>query len=620
MLFSPPQTQAIEETLPSQPTYTLRPLNYSVSYRQNVCDRQESFHNGNVTLRFALEGLQLRPFFLMGLSRFSPADGNGSVPLQTREPAIRILDELAERARFTWRDSYGVGNLADALDDGTTGEESNKVNIAGGPQRNRFNANLDQILHWAVRTHDLFGNGAWWYKRKRNCRPKVFVVLNRLAFGLAEFSKTLSRVANGTSFLEGHIDASIIMVGKADEEVAGVDLFSFLAPFDWQVWLMTLLTMVIAGLVYQWMEWINEDSDRQDLQKKPSETMYFAALSFNGDIKFQPSTNYARLFVLTIAFWGLILSSAYTANLASFLVTQNAPVLQIETIGEAVAANLPLCVLEGSAQEFEVLNAYPLARLVPIPAENPDRIFTDVLKGRCKLAITPLVGWDIAKRNRTINEGCKLSWIGRTFRFAKSGFASRSDSGTLCTNLIRDVLSVHISEMIDDGTMDSIYRQYFRSIQTIDCNREQDVILDFTEFETLENEQQFPSSTTTASSNTADEEAVQSLSLKDLGGLFIVIYVVGFLACIAAIITWYRNRGKKRKKSARRIVEEHDLNLEVEIDEDRNGDVGYVTRDNGSGMSSAGTDSVEQEQLISKLDTMQKELEEMKSLIKPKGD
>ncbi|KAL3918645.1 MAG: hypothetical protein SGARI_007410, partial [Bacillariaceae sp.] len=351
----------------------------------------------------------LRPFFLTGLQRFSPTEENGTIPLNSREPSVRILDDLAERGRFTWRDSYGVGDLADAME---TQEVDNKVEISGSPQRNRFNVNLDQILHWAVRTYDISGN---------------------------EFSKTLTRVANGTSFIEGHVDASIIMVGKSDEEQARVDLFSFLAPFDWQVWLMTLLTMVIAGLVYQWMEWINEDSDKQELQNKPTETMYFAMLSFNGDIKFQPSTNYARIFVLTIAFWGLILSSAYTANLASFLVIQNSPTLQIETIGEAVAANLPLCVVEGSAQEFEVLNAYPLARLVQVPAADPNRLFLDVIDGRCKLAVSPIFFWDTAKRNRTLNAGCQLQWIGRTFRFARSGFSSRSDSGTFCTNLIRDV-------------------------------------------------------------------------------------------------------------------------------------------------------------------------------------
>ena len=78
-------------------------------------------------------------------------------------------------------------------------------------------------------------------------------------FLFQEIAKTLSRVAMGVSFVEGHVDASIIMIGKESEEKTKVNLFSFLAPFDWQVWLLTLLTMIIAGGVYEWMEWINED-------------------------------------------------------------------------------------------------------------------------------------------------------------------------------------------------------------------------------------------------------------------------------------------------------------------------------------------------------------------------
>ena len=78
----------------------------------------------------------------------------GTIPLDSREPSVRVLDELAERARFTWRDSYGVGDLADAME-----QEEKKVEISGSPQRNRFNVNLDNILHWAVRTYDISGNG-----------------------------------------------------------------------------------------------------------------------------------------------------------------------------------------------------------------------------------------------------------------------------------------------------------------------------------------------------------------------------------------------------------------------------------------------------------------------------
>jgi hypothetical protein len=47
------------------------------------------------------------------------------------------------------------------------------------------------------------------------------------------------------------------------------------------------------------------------------ETVFFAALAITGETRFQPSTNYAKLFVFSLAFWSLMIGSAYTANLVS---------------------------------------------------------------------------------------------------------------------------------------------------------------------------------------------------------------------------------------------------------------------------------------------------------------
>ena len=93
---------------------------------------------------------------------------------------------------------------------------------------------------------------------------------------------------------------------------------------------------------------------------------------------------------------------------------------------------------------------------------------------------------------------------------------------------------------------------------------------------------------------------------------------MGFLACIAAILTWYRRRLIKRRKSARKTIAENDLKLNVEIDEDRNGDLEQVATDNATRLSPSTPDTLERDQLMSKLDTMQRDLEEMKSLIRRK--
>jgi hypothetical protein len=78
-------------------------------------------------------------------------------------------------------------------------------------------------------------------------------------------------------------------------------------PFDLWTWLLILATFVICGLIYNWMEVQNHDSDRQELHGAPIETIFFSALTFMGDIKFSPSTNYARLFVISLAVWRYVI-------------------------------------------------------------------------------------------------------------------------------------------------------------------------------------------------------------------------------------------------------------------------------------------------------------------------
>jgi len=540
------------------PKYTIVPLvNESVVYRQDVCDRHEEFYNGTVTLKDALDGMQLRPYFVTGLGDLSPVkNSDGTIPRDTLEPAIRILDILAGRAGFTWRKSYGASGLpTSSMEDGDDKNNSPSIN---------------DVLKWSAETFDL-------------------VAMNIV--------KTQDRSSNGNSFLEGHIDSSIVMVGVSGSR-SSMGLLTFLEPFDWQVWLLTLFTMIIAAMGYQWMEWINNgDSDRQNLE--PAENLYFAAMAFTGDCKYEPQTNYARLFVLSLAFWGLILSSAYTANLASFLVAQNTPVLLVESVGDAVAANYPLCAVAGAAPATEIRNKYPQANLVLVPPENQHEIFTKVLSKECTLAVTTMYEWDLAKHDGEINPDCELQWIGRTFKFAKSGFVTLSDSGKLCSNLIRDVLSVHIGEMHDDGTIQGVLDDYSKSRKSNTCSDDG------------------------AAGDSDDGDDIQALSMQDLGGLFIVVYVVWFFACMIALISWFFRKRKERGQK-----KEHDMKGDANTDD--NIDQLRLKETNESSLNSQDPESdatenvrvavnkSERDQLAYKLGTMRRQMDEMQSLLQKK--
>lgn len=122
------------------PFYQVAKFDSSVSYRTNVCERQRKLYADNISLSDALQGLSLSvvltnyqapgdtPFFTLT---------NDTNIIDPDEPLLFaiILDELAERAGFTWRNSFGTVLPIDSSTDG--------------------NKTWTDLLEWEVETFDL---------------------------------------------------------------------------------------------------------------------------------------------------------------------------------------------------------------------------------------------------------------------------------------------------------------------------------------------------------------------------------------------------------------------------------------------------------------------------------
>jgi hypothetical protein len=211
---------------------------------------------------------------------------------------------------------------------------------------------------------------------------------------------------------------------------------------------------------------------------------------------------------------------------ASFLVVENTPSLQIETVEDAVRLNLPLCVMGGTVPDALVSEAYPGARFVRKPVElGEEETYLGVRRGECTLVLTTVNSWDQFKRNSKVNGDCKMTWIGRVFRFLPAGFATFSDSGTLCTNLIRDVFNIHLLEMEESGFIRQVWEKNLERNASVLCEAG-------------------------SSSGTGDIETNggnSRLTLQEMGGLFIVFYVVvAFSSCMALFTVWSNKRKSHR--------------------------------------------------------------------------
>ena len=465
-------------TAQQPPSYSLPILdpNFNTTFRQSVCERQQAFHNRSLELRDALQGLALRPvLFVSNIASELLPPGTKVLPKENPGIVIEVLDALAERGGFTWRDSYGLSNL-DTMPPGTS---------------------FDAILEWSAEMYDI--SAALW-------------------------TNTIDRVNQSISFPRGWYDSSIILVGFKPQNQSELNVWSFLEPFSAGVWCLILATVIFSGFIYWWMERYDEESDEQELDgARPTQNLFYAAIAFTGDNRYEPQTDNARLFVFSMAFFFLLIGSAYTANLASFLVVQNQQVNTVSSVDDAVAQGKVMCALGEASTTIEVKNKFPGARILEVLSQ--DDVYNKINAGQCDLGLTSLGDWDGAKGNSKINGNCQLTWVGRVFRFYDGGFATLSDSGTLCTSLIRDVLNLHMLEMIEDGSLEELWEREYQLSADVNCDATAEV--------------------------ESDDSDTTQLGVADTGGIFIVHYAMVFIALIMAIC-------KKKKNPLRVLVKDSD--------------------------------------------------------------
>ena len=105
--------------------------------------------------------------------------------------------------------------------------------------------------------------------------------------------------------------------------------------------------------------------------------------------------------------------------------------------------------------------------------------------------------------------------MGRPYNYEPAGFATLADSGVLCTSLLRDVLNVHFRRMITDGFIEEAWQTQLEHAATINCE--------------LEGSQ-------------ASNEKSDRLSVKGMGGIFIVHGMVTLAVLIYALYDNFRPR------------------------------------------------------------------------------
>jgi hypothetical protein len=183
------------------------------------------------------------------------------------------------------------------------------------------------------------------------------------------------------------------------------------------------------------------------------------------------NTQPQRLFAFSWAFWVLLITSAYTANLANFFVTKSASSFQVETIAQAVELGMSICVRNGTGTHIDILENFskeraPRPRLVL--SDSVEEIFQRLNDGECDIVATELSLWKVERLKKEVDADCDLFWNGIVQLAMNGGIAMSVDS--VCSLIIFQTVDLHLREMVQDGAIIAIWEKYASLFLLRDCS------------------------------------------------------------------------------------------------------------------------------------------------------
>ena len=250
------------------------------------------------------------------------------------------------------------------------------------------------------------------------------------------------------------------------------------------------------------------------------DSMFYTFQAFTGHSNLDPISSPNRLLLISLLFWVLIIITAYTANLTVFLVNRNY-IVTVNDFEDVIHHNFPVCLwrgkfllillipctalsylqFTGGGPETQLQEVYPNVNYVP--KESELEIFQAVENGECEIGLISISSFKSHIKRKEYNPNCNIEWVGRQVQTNGASFTV-GDSPYLCSSLLRDVLDIYLLDMIKDKSLDKIMESQ-QEVSTINCAKKQ----------------------------SGDSE---QLSGKDIGGIFIVHFII--LAIAALIAFW----------------------------------------------------------------------------------
>jgi len=238
-------------------------------------------------------------------------------------------------------------------------------------------------------------------------------------------------------------------------------------------------------------------------------------------------SNAKRLHNMSSSLFAMVFVSSLTANLATFLIQQSEPDFQYVSLKDLDSRFVPVCVrgkdaiFETLTNDFQTMN-YKIQ-------EDPEQNYIDLLARKCRVLATRRADFDIYERKKRTNPDCTLEWVGRPEYITFGGMGTIVDMNNKCTSLVGHVLDLYMHEMTD--FLEEAWQNYLDSLSDYQCPKKEVI-----------------------------EDTRYSLTLNDIGGIFIVY---GCLAIVGLFVTMIEQHFERKRKAAIAASndDDDDLNL-----------------------------------------------------------
>jgi len=338
---------------------------------------------------------------------------------------IQVMEQAARRAGFHWR-------VQAALTNATLSHEFD----------------VDDMADWGVTHYDLY---------------------------LSPLAATPSRKARGFRFGFPLTPGDPVFIVPFHNEGAGLFevIFSYLRPFKMDVWLAILALFIFTGMLYMWLEPNAEELSGMTPIQAYSQSVFLGVGSFTGGAGYTPYSPAGRLFIIGWTFTILLLTSAYTANLAGLLIVEGKQGAVVKSLSEAVHRGLKVCVPEGTIYEKILRGRQSGVRAVPIQRGHRTQ---PILDGTCVGMVEGEDAWDIWRGMADANPGCKLDIVGTPMVRLDGSFvamaSTRDQLNQFCTDKLMDLLSGVMLGMYQDDHIKEAYTQtYHRLWDMEECGK-----------------------------------------------------------------------------------------------------------------------------------------------------